>query len=477
MAVKLLKGKTRGRKPKTIDTEKPSKHINEDLLHQLNNDNNDDNDNDNDNNDNNDNDNDNGDNDNDNDNGDNDNNDNSDNDNDNDNELEKSLSDISQCANMIIDKEKQDDLDLPKKRGRKAKNKMFDDTPIKDDDKMPKKRGRKPKEKFGVVPQKQEEKNEDYIILKLPIHASDLDEVEFTGDKLLRYSDKINPDPQSYSPHIGFHNLDKHLSKLDEQIEKSEPINMNKHGSNFTPSMPNPLESNVTKLFKEKTQPVEYTREELQKRFENIKEKKSGLLDQRHSRQIRLMVQFQESNRRGEWPHQTNLHCFWCVHPFESVPWGIPVKYVDNMYHVDGNFCSPECAAAYNFEQKDYNMWERYMLLNMLYNKINMPKYQKLKLAPPRRMLIQFGGNMCIEDFRKYCQNYSKDYFINFPPMVSIPTMAEEVNLSDQFRQKIIIMDPKRVDDAKRRCEEQDKELMQQDISLYKCFDRIANMG
>ena len=189
------------------------------------------------------------------------------------------------------------------------------------------------------------------------------------------------------------------------------------------------------------------------------------------------MVQFQEVNRRGEWPHHTKLYCFWCCHSFECIPWGIPLKYSNNIFHVDGNFCSPECGAAYNFDQKDFKMWERYMLLNLLYNKVIYPKYQKLKLAPPRRMLVQYGGNMTIEDFRRYCQNYTKDYLVNFPPMVSVPTVAEEINLSEHFRQKVIYMDQTRIDDASRRCQEQEKELMDHDKSLYRCFDRIATTG
>ena len=33
-----------------------------------------------------------------------------------------------------------------------------------------------------------------------------------------------------------------------------------------------------------------------------------------------------------------------------------------------GNFCSPECAAGYNFSEfKNNEVWEQYSLLNMLY--------------------------------------------------------------------------------------------------------------
>jgi hypothetical protein len=408
------------------------------------------------------------------------------------------LAEISKNADKILDQEKEEEKALPKKRGRKAKNKIFDFNPNKDNNELPKKRGRKPKEKFGILPPKPNEVTEDYILLKLPIHSKDLEEVEFTGDKILRYSDKIDPDPSFYSPELDYQKLDlssysdksndinsDDINPADiinniqnENIQNENIINLNDTIQNLPPSVPDLLENNITKIINERAQPVEYTKQELQKRFENIKEKKPGhIYESRQTRQIRLMVQFQEVNRRGEWPHHTKLYCFWCCHSFECIPWGIPLKYSNNIFHVDGNFCSPECGAAYNFDQKDFKMWERYMLLNLLYNKVIYPKYQKLKLAPPRRMLVQYGGNMTIEDFRRYCQNYTKDYLVNFPPMVSVPTVAEEINLSEHFRQKVIYMDQTRIDDASRRCQEQEKELMDHDKSLYRCFDRIATTG
>lgn len=381
------------------------------------------------------------------------------------------LSKISQKADKAIELEKAEEQNLPKKRGRKAKNKVFEFSPPKPkDDEQPKKRGRKPKEKFGQNEQP-EEITEDYILLQLPIHTKDLEEVEFTSDKMFRYSDKISPEPS-------FSTEGNDYQKVETKNQPTVESLLNLQPSNLPPSVPDLMENNVTKIIREKPKPVEFTKQELQKRFENIKERKPGVsYENRQNRQVKLMTQFRESSRRGEWPQQTKLYCFWCCHSFESIPWGIPVKYNNGIFHVDGNFCSPECAAAYNYEQKDFNMWERYALLNLLYNKVNYPKYQKLKLAPPRRLLIEYGGNMSIDDFRKYCNNYTRDYMVNFPPLVAVPTIAEEVNLSEHYRQKVIYMDQKRIDEASRRCQEQHKELMEQDKSLYRCFDRIATMN
>lgn len=377
------------------------------------------------------------------------------------------LAKITQDAEKEINKEKQEEEALPKKRGRKPKNKIFDHKPK---DEEPKKRGRKPKNNYGVVEKKKEvaTKTEDYIILKLPIKSKDLNEVEFTGDKILTYSDKINPDPSGFIP------SDKYKEFDNGEHDSQQVVNISDTIQNLPPSVPDPFENNITKIVKEKPKPVDFTKQDLHRRWENIKERKAGYnYENRQARQVKLMVQFQEANKRNEWPKTTKLHCFWCCHSFDGIPWAIPFKYNNDIFHVDGNFCSPECAAAYNFEQKDFNMWERYMLLNLLYNKVNYPKYQKLKLAPPKRMLIEYGGNMTIDDFRRYCHNYSKDYIVNFPPMISIPTIAEEINLSEHFRQKIVYMDKDRIEEASRRCQEQEKKLMEDDESLINCFKRI----
>jgi hypothetical protein len=391
------------------------------------------------------------------------------------NTIDSVLAKISQKANTVLDEEKIEEDNLPKKRGRKAKNKIFTDIPSIDEE--PKKRGRKPKDKFGVVDTPNTKScvsTEDYIILKLPIKSKDLEEVAFTGDKILTYSDKINPEPGGYMVNYEYEEINNKKPKIEQMKPDENVINMS--DANNLPSIPDQFENNITKIIKERPKPVEFSKEDLQRRFENIKERKPGYnYESSQNRQIRLMVQYQESSIRNEWPKNTKIHCFWCCHSFEGIPWAIPIKYINNIFHVDGNFCSPECAAAYNFEQKDYNMWERYMLLNLLYNKVHYPKYQKLKLAPPRRMLLEYGGNMTINDFRKYCQNYSKDYIVNFPPMVSVPTIGEEVNLSEHFRQKIVYMDKERVEEANKRYHENEKKLMEQNDSLFKCLDKIAS--
>ena len=142
-----------------------------------------------------------------------------------------------------------------------------------------------------------------------------------------------------------------------------------------------------------------------------------------------VVKQFQDCNKRNIWPSHTPIYCFWCSHPFNHRPCAIPITLDKDTFKVYGNFCSPECAASYNFSENidTDNKWERYSLLNQLYRKILNNKDLKIKLAPPRNSLNIFGGPLSINEFRKVNSNYEKNYIINLPPLVSIIPQIEEV--------------------------------------------------
>ena len=75
-----------------------------------------------------------------------------------------------------------------------------------------------------------------------------------------------------------------------------------------------------------------------------------------------------------------------------------------NEYHVYGCFCSPQCAAAHLFNQKDIDksaLHERYALLNNVYGSIYDYK-KNIRPAPdPHYLLEKFYGTLSIEDYRK----------------------------------------------------------------------------
>ena len=78
---------------------------------------------------------------------------------------------------------------------------------------------------------------------------------------------------------------------------------------------------------------------------------------------------------------------FWCCHTFTCPPCVLPTKLKGDVFHVYGNFCSKECAAAYNFESQDNHNyqcpWERYSLLNHLYSIIEDKPDLRVNLGSP----------------------------------------------------------------------------------------------
>lgn len=127
----------------------------------------------------------------------------------------------------------------------------------------------------------------------------------------------------------------------------------------------------------------------------------------------------------NEWSQQTDIYCFWCCHPFNTTPVGIPVKFTNKTFYCIGNFCSFECAASYNYEITDINtnVWERFNLLNLMASKqdIAIP----LKCAKPKSCLKIFGGDMDIDKFRDNSKKLL--YFKHTYPMIPLCEQIEEM--------------------------------------------------
>ena len=127
----------------------------------------------------------------------------------------------------------------------------------------------------------------------------------------------------------------------------------------------------------------------------------------------------------------------WCRYPFETTPWAIPYRLnSSDKFEVFGNFCSPNCAAAYIFDSfDDDEMWDRYALLNMLYQRVyNLPG-AVIKSAPDVLFLKKLGGILNIEEYREMSNNQNKNLFLKMPPMISIIPSVEELQQTSLFNE------------------------------------------
>jgi hypothetical protein len=133
--------------------------------------------------------------------------------------------------------------------------------------------------------------------------------------------------------------------------------------------------------------------------------------------------------------------CWWCLHPFTSIPLGCPVSYSPNRalkeyhsdisrdtyrikenitehrksmikdervvidsdehYETDGSFCSFHCVASYIDENKHNSLYRlSESLLTKMYYSLMNTRIKYITRAPHQRMLKKRGGPWSIEEFR-----------------------------------------------------------------------------
>lgn len=125
-------------------------------------------------------------------------------------------------------------------------------------------------------------------------------------------------------------------------------------------------------------------------------------------------------------------NCYWCCHPIEKRSYGMPYKYniKTNSYVLYGNFCSLECANAYNFSSHNGSdkVWEINSYIQMLSKHYGCVK--PIRPAPSRYLLKMFNGPLTIDEFRKSHVTCDKTHILNLPPMISTNYNYEIVNTS-----------------------------------------------
>ena len=128
----------------------------------------------------------------------------------------------------------------------------------------------------------------------------------------------------------------------------------------------------------------------------------------------------------------SNAACFWCTYEFDNPPAYIPKMFLKNSYHEYGCFCSPECAVAYlmNENLDSSSKFERYSLLNTIYNSVY--GYSKnIKPAPdPHYLLDKFFGNLSIQEYRALLQSDRLFLVVDKPITRILPELHED---NDEF--------------------------------------------
>jgi hypothetical protein len=293
-----------------------------------------------------------------------------------------------------------------KKRGRRP-NQKLETVPVEPPVNI-KKKGKHPKESYGLNDEfeeddpffNQQEPENDCVetpIIRLNVTASDIRKIKDPNINLDEGDNELNI-PSAFN------------GSEDFSYFQSTNTNVNSKDNHTTVT-----DSDIQQL-----------RTSREKEIENA---------EATSNDSKLLCQYIEHNKKGTWPEKSVYDCMWCRYPFDNTPWAIPYRLTfDNKFEVFGNFCSPNCSAAYIFDRfDDDEMWDRYALLNMLYQKVYDAPGAIVKSAPDILFLKKLGGILTIEEYREISNNINKNYYVKMPPMVSIIPSVEELQQTSLF--------------------------------------------
>jgi hypothetical protein len=281
-------------------------------------------------------------------------------------------------------------IDQPRKRGRPRKNKSVE-KPIKHTEKRKSTRENENREiilhlpLFGGKAAANSSPDEDGNAFTMGEGSASENIKEATDEAILTISDQESPPSDNDD--------EMHIGELISELKKKNKI-------------------------------IKQLREEISTLKNIVGE--SAFMSCREIRTIPSNVNFIDSkNGKTVVCEKTNIACWWCTYNFDTLPCFIPERYYNSAFYVFGNFCSYDCAAAYNIDLRDYKVSDRNSLIKKLYLTIKGTS-DEIPVAPKREVLEKFGGPLTIEEYRKVSRGINKEYKLLLPPMINLIACIEE---------------------------------------------------
>ena len=331
----------------------------------------------------------------------------------------------------------------PKKRGRKKKEPAPEDNVVK----QKKKRGRKAAIKYFSSSIRKKipltaviQDNNQYILhLDVQTPVEDSKEPETKQNETVQYNtseqplchysgnnDTILQDVQSES---SSEDLNEDLKELYENRlknrDKQDQLLIQKLEKLALSHEPNEIDPLVQSLMKSKHHTSADDDSSKEQCVDTVyNNRKKGYFE--------LMYDFVHNE---EWLQKTHISCWWCCHQFDSVPLGLPLKYIKhiNKFRVRGVFCSFPCMLAFNVCSSDPSTKTSNDLVNYLHFKLTGQQLQ-CRRAPPKWTLKMFGGELDIDEFRQCGQQSAgppKLYKMIYYPMFMSKDYVEEVDIAN----------------------------------------------
>jgi len=128
----------------------------------------------------------------------------------------------------------------------------------------------------------------------------------------------------------------------------------------------------------------------------------------------------------NSFPVRWDHWCHHCCHPFETAPFGIPTRYDErrDRYFCVGRYCSDSCAKGIMAERG----WTLGPIgsnfMTMIRKAYGKGWDYRPGTAPPRTRLVQFGGDLTIDQFRAFSNRFVC-YRVPFNVVIETEQMAE----------------------------------------------------
>lgn len=136
----------------------------------------------------------------------------------------------------------------------------------------------------------------------------------------------------------------------------------------------------------------------------------------------------------SSWPASTDIHCWHCCHGFKGAPIGIPHQRLKNgIYACHGVYCSWECAKAALLRDKKYYTGGTDRVSWLMHLAKNLSGRRHVETAPPKELLIKFGGPISIDEFRQ--PSSGPPQVLLRPPMIPL-TFGNEMQPMPSWKGK-----------------------------------------
>jgi hypothetical protein len=314
------------------------------------------------------------------------------------------------------------EIPTQKKRGRRPKVKTEEELNKIAAQQTIKKKGKNPKESLGVNDDfeeddpffNQQEPEKECLetpIMRLNVTAADIRKIKDPNVNLDNGDNELNI-PFAYNSNVDFNYASLNEIDINQQTYQPQNNSNNQNQSNTR----QPIDIDIQKI-------------------RSTREKELESVDSNN--ESKLLNQYIEHNKKETWPEKSLYDCMWCRFSFDNTPWAIPYRLTSSdKFEVFGNFCSPNCAAAYIFDTfDDDELWDRYALLNMLFQRVYNTPGAVVKPAPDVLFLKKLGGILTIEEFREISGNNNRNLYLKMPPMISIIPSVEEIQQTSLFNE------------------------------------------